>query len=79
MALLWKNVVLLRAYHAVLSLVITKVQRAVTPTIICIIGYSTKIVHTGYRWLISHGVSLVRIHSSVVKKHLAKYQPVSNH
>ncbi len=40
MALLWHNVVLLRAYHAVLSLVdkhvITNVQRAVTPTIICI-------------------------------------------
>lgn len=79
MALLWHNVVLLRAYHAVLSLVITNVQRAVTPTIICIIGYITKTVHTGYQWLISLGICLARGHSSVARRHLGKFQPVSKH
>lgn len=69
MALLWHNFVLLRAYHAVLSLVITNVQRAVTPTIICIIGYNTKTVHTGYRWLISHGIRLARVQHSIARRH----------
>ena len=79
MALLWHNVVLLRAYHAVLSLVITNVQRAVTPT-----DYMHNWLHHqngAHRLSVAHFSWYLPNEGAQLcsGNHLGKFQPASKH